>query len=91
LTSSKRDVPDRPYWRVIAYTYSSFRTAERRADAINQQWPGANAEVFSPDSGRPPFLVALGGKMNRDAAVRLLKIARGKGLPRDTYIQNYSR
>ena len=29
--------------------------------------------------------------MTRDEAVRLLKMARGKGMPRDTYIQNYDR
>jgi hypothetical protein len=32
----------------------------------------------------------VGGWLNRDDAVRLLKIARGKGLPRDIYIQNYT-
>lgn len=81
----------REYWRVIAYTYSSHQMAQRRVDQVNQKWPDANAEVFTPNSGRSPYLVALGGRMNRDAAVRLLKIARGKGLPRDIYIQNYSR
>jgi eukaryotic-like serine/threonine-protein kinase len=80
----------REYWRVIAYTYASERVAERRVDAINQKWPSAGAEVFTPD-GRSPYLVALGGRMDRDTAVSLLKIARGKGFPRDTYIQNYSR
>jgi eukaryotic-like serine/threonine-protein kinase len=80
----------REYWRVIAYTYASQRMAERRVDAINQKWPNAGAEVFTPD-GHSPYLVALGGRMDRDSAVRLLKIAHGKGLPRDIYIQNYSR
>lgn len=81
----------REYWRVITYTYSSHQMAQRRVDQINQKWPDASAEVFTPNSGRSPYLVALGGRLNRDAAVRLLKIARGKGLPRDIYIQNYSR
>ena len=83
--------PKREYWRVIAYTYSSHQAAQRRADDINHQWLGAEAEVFSPEAGRAPYLVALGGRMDRDAAVRLLKIAHGKGLPRDIYIQNYAR
>jgi hypothetical protein len=83
--------PRREYWRVIAYTYSSHQAAQRRADDINHEWPSAEAEVFSPEAGRAPYLVALGGRMDRDAAVRLLKIAHGKGLPRDIYIQNYAR
>jgi serine/threonine protein kinase len=80
----------REYWRVIAYTYSSHQMAQHRVDEISEKWPDAKAEVFTPNSGRPPFLVALGGRMSRDTAVRLLKIARGKGLPRDIYIQYYS-
>jgi hypothetical protein len=77
-------------WRVIAYTYSNHPAAERRAAAIIEKWPGAQAEVFQPKS-HSPYLITLGGWMTRDDAVRLLKIARGKGLPRDTYIQNYTR
>jgi eukaryotic-like serine/threonine-protein kinase len=81
---------EREFWRVIAYTYSRRQEAQKRVDSINQKWPSAGAECFSPNNGRAPFLVALGGRMTHDDAVRLLKIARGKGLPRDTYIQNYS-
>ena len=82
----------REAWRVIAYTYSRYADAQRKAQAINRRWPAAKAAVFSPNgSSRLPHYVALGGLMNRDEAVRLLKIARGKGLPRDTYIQNYPR
>lgn len=78
-------------WRVIAYTYFSRQAAERRADSINQKWPDAKAEVFVPSSGRSAYLVALGGWFTRDDAVRFLKISRGKGLPRDIYVQNYTR
>jgi hypothetical protein len=82
----------REYWRVIVYTYAGAAAAEKKAQSIHAKWPGVEAEVFAPNgSGRPPYLVALGGRMTRDEAVRLLKIARGKGMPRDTYIQNYSR
>ncbi|HEY7390339.1 MAG TPA: hypothetical protein VH640_17620 [Bryobacteraceae bacterium] len=80
----------RPEWRVIAYTYSNYPAAARRAAAITEKWPESLAEVFQPKS-HSPYLIALGGWMTRDDAVRLLKIARGKGLPRDTYIQNYTR
>ncbi len=81
----------REFWRVIAYTYSRRQEAQKRVDSINEKWPSAEAECFSPNAGRAPFLVALGGRMTHDAAVRLLKMARGKGLPRDIYIQNYAR
>lgn len=82
----------RDVWRVVAGTYSRYEDAERRAQTINQRWPESNAAVFAPNDGnRPPYLVTLGPVMNRDQAVRLLKIGRGKGLPRDTYIQNYPR
>ena len=87
----ERSAPSRDYWRVIAYTYSTRQAAQHRVNLIAQKWPDANAEVFEPNSGRSPYLVALGGRMNRDDALRMLKIGRGKGLPRDTYIQNYDR
>jgi eukaryotic-like serine/threonine-protein kinase len=77
-------------WRVIAYTYSNRQAATRRAAAITEKWPDSAAEVFQPKS-HSPYLVALGSWMTHDDAVRLLKVARGKGLPRDTYIQNYTR
>jgi hypothetical protein len=78
-------------WRVVAYTYPRYADAQRKAKSINRRWPGGRAAVFSPNGlNQPPHLVALGGPMTRDQAVRLLKVARGKGLPRDTYIQNYA-
>jgi hypothetical protein len=78
-------------WRVIAYTYSGFKAAEKKAHTINQKYPAFHAEVFSP-RGRntSPYLVALGGRMTRDEAVRLQRSARARGLPRDTFIRNYS-
>ena len=82
---------ERVVWRVIAYTYNAWRDAEKKALAINQKWPGFNAEVFAPKGTRnPPYLVALGGRMNRLEAARLLQKARSRGLPRDTFILNFS-
>jgi hypothetical protein len=79
-------------WRVIAYTYSGMEAAEKRAEAINERWPDFRAEVFVPPTqGRSRYLVALGGPMTRDQAAQLQSRARSSGLPRDTYIQNYSR
>ena len=78
-----------PAWRVIAYTYNGMRAAEKKAGSINQKWPQFRAEVFAPDRDRGPYLVALGGRMTREEAVRLQREALAKGLPRDTYAQNY--
>jgi hypothetical protein len=90
--SAPPKVAGREYWRVIVYTYAGAPAAEKKAQSIHARWPAVQAEVFAPNGpGRPPYLVALGGRMTRDEAVRLLKIARGKGMPRDIYIQNYAR
>jgi hypothetical protein len=82
----------REVWRVVAYSYSRYADAQRKAKTVSRRWPGSKAAVFSPNgSNRPPHLVALGGVMTRDQALRLLKAARGKGLPRDAYIRSYPR
>ncbi|HWQ55354.1 MAG TPA: hypothetical protein VN442_16830 [Bryobacteraceae bacterium] len=78
-------------WRVVAYTYSGRRAAEQKARSINGRFPQFQAEVFAPRPGRSPYLVVLGGRMTRDEAVELRRKARAKGLPRDTYVQNYER
>jgi eukaryotic-like serine/threonine-protein kinase len=81
--------PDR-VWRVVAYTYSGYKPAEKKARHINGRWPGFHAEVFTPrGSGRPPYLVALGGRMTRGEAAALQRSARAHGLPRDVFIRNY--
>ena len=78
-------------WRVIAYTYSGFREADKKARHINAKFPSFHAEVFTPRGhGRPPYLISLGGRMTRAEAARLQHAARSRGLPRDTFIRNYS-
>jgi hypothetical protein len=77
-------------WRVIAFTYGSHDAASKKARQLNERWPDLHAAVFSPKERRGYYLVALGGRMKRDEALRVQKKARGVGLPRDTYIQNYS-
>jgi hypothetical protein len=77
-------------WRVIAFTFRSHEQAARKADRVNYRFPQLHAAVFSP-KGRPGYyLVALGSRMTREEATRLQRKARGLGLPRDTYVQNYS-
>ena len=80
----------RAMWRVIAYTYTSRAAAEKKARAINGKWPGLHPQVFVPGGANGMYLVALGGRMTREEALDLQKLAHGKGLARDIYIQNYS-
>lgn len=77
-------------WRVIVYTYNARDDAERRVDAINRKYPKLKAEVFSPSEGRAPYLVAIGGAMSRDQAKRVRQTALGSGMPRDSYLQNFT-
>ena len=76
-------------WRVIAYTYRSHDAAARKADSINQRHAGLAATVFSPQDKQGYFLVALGGRMSRQNAVRLQGKARVDGLARDVYVKNF--
>ena len=76
-------------WRVIAFTYHSPALAEKKAQQINQRWPDLRAALFTPKASRGYYLVALGLGMDREEAIRLQRTARDRGLPRDTYIQNY--
>lgn len=81
----------RTVWRLILYTYDRPEDADARAQKINQQHPGLNAESFSPNGTGGPYLVVAGGQMDHDAAVRLRSKAVRLGLPHDAYIQNFRR
>jgi eukaryotic-like serine/threonine-protein kinase len=76
-------------WRVIAYTYNREDQAQKKSRTVAQRHPDLNPEVFTP-TGRAPYLVTIGGTMNRDDAFALVKKVHREGLPRDTYAQNYS-
>jgi hypothetical protein len=76
-------------WRVIAFTYRTRDAAAKKVQQLNQYHPGLHAAVFTPREQRGYYLVALGGRMTHEDAVRLQRSARGKGLPRDLYVQNY--
>jgi hypothetical protein len=80
----------RTQWRVVAYTFNHQDQAQQKADSITKRHPSLNAEVFSP-SGRAPYLVTVGGAMNREEAEAFKQKARSQGLPHDIYAQNYSR
>jgi hypothetical protein len=77
-------------WRVIAYTYARNQDAEKKAQFINSRFADLHAEVFKPASRSTSYLISLGGRLTREEAAALQRKAIGKGLPRDTYIQNFS-
>lgn len=78
-------------WRVVAYTYNRYKDAEKKAHSINARYPGLHAMVFTPKGkDRRPYFVALGGRMTHAEALNLRHVARAKGLPRDTFVRNYS-
>lgn len=79
----------RTQWRVIAYTYDRADQARKKAATLAGLHPNLHPEVFTP-SGHAPYLVTVGGVMNRDQAVALARQLRRRGLPRDTYAQNYA-
>ncbi|HEV2276431.1 MAG TPA: hypothetical protein VGR96_19820 [Acidobacteriaceae bacterium] len=79
----------RSIWRVVVYTYRRKDQAQGAVDEINRVHPGLGASVFAERGGSGPFLVTLGGPMDRDQAFKVRDRARGMGLPSDTYAQNF--
>jgi eukaryotic-like serine/threonine-protein kinase len=82
------DRGSRTQWRVIAYTYNRRDQAQKKAATIASKNPDLRPEVFTP-TGRAPYLVTVGGVMNKDDAFAFARKMRSRGLPRDTYAQNY--
>lgn len=87
-TASAGHGAGRTEWRVVAFTYNQEGQARKKASSLLHSRPDLQPEVFSP-SGGAPWLVTIGGAMQRDDAYALAKKARSLGLPRDTYAQNY--
>jgi len=79
----------RKEWRVVAFTYQRQDQAQKKASSLAHEHPGLAPGVFSPN-GKAPWLVTIGGVMQRDAAYTLARKARSLGLPRDTYAQDYN-
>jgi eukaryotic-like serine/threonine-protein kinase len=75
-------------WRVVAFTYNREDQAKKKVSSLSQKLPGLKPEAFSPN-GKGPWLVTVGGPLDRDAAYALAHKARSLGLPHDTYAQNY--
>ena len=80
----------RKNWRVISFTYNRRTDAEKKVSDLARSHPELQPAVFTP-SGHAPYLVSIGGLMDRDAAYALARRSRSLGLPHDIYAQNYSR
>ena len=78
-------------WRVVAYTYNRYADAEKKVRTLNGRWSGFHAEVFAPHGrSQGPFFVALGGRMTKEDAQSYYRRVMAKGLPRDTFMRNFS-
>jgi len=89
--ASSTHAPGEKLWRVIAYTYNRQSAADRKAESLNGQFPGFNAQVWSRTAGQGPFLVTLGGEMPKDDASTMRAKARHAGVAPDVYVQSYAR
>jgi hypothetical protein len=76
-------------WRVISFTYNRRTDADKKVSSIAASNPELQPAVFTP-SGHAPYLVSVGGVMDREAAYAMARRSGSLGLPRDTYAQNYS-
>jgi hypothetical protein len=81
---------ERSVWHVVAYTSNQQTAAQRKAAELAAQYPNLEPQVFSP-SGHAPYLVTLGGGMNRQDAFARRDAARTAGMPPDTYAQNFRK
>ncbi|MEO8597034.1 MAG: SPOR domain-containing protein [Candidatus Solibacter sp.] len=86
---ASRIAPGKAMWRVIAFTYRSEEAARHKVKQVNEKHPDLKAGVFSPREKKGYYLVALGGRMTRDDAIRVQRQARAERLAHDVYIQNY--
>lgn len=89
-TAAARRTVNGDAWRVIAYTYTQQSQAQAKARFLAQRHAGLHPQVWARGP-RGPYLVTLGGAMSRQQAEAVRQKARGQGLARDVYIQNYSR
>jgi hypothetical protein len=72
-------------WAVIAATYGSYNSAQKRADRIHQRSPKLNPRVY-PDEGQGRrYYILLGSGMSQSEAENLLRTARRLGAPGDSY------
>jgi eukaryotic-like serine/threonine-protein kinase len=80
----------RAVWRLVVYAYNDQQSARNKARTITAKYPRFKADVFTVTGRNQRYLVTIGGRMTREAAVDLMHAATRAGLPRDMYVQNYS-
>jgi hypothetical protein len=81
---------ERSVWHVVAYTYAREEAAQRKATELAARYPQLEPQVFSP-TGHAPYLVTLGGGMDRQQAFARRDAARSAGMPSDTYAMNFRK
>lgn len=91
IAAHKTSDTGKPVWRLVLFTYNRQSDADKKAQAINARHAELHAQVFSPSGSGKPYLVTAGGQMTREDAARERQRAVRAGMPRDSYIQNYSR
>jgi hypothetical protein len=74
-------------WAVIAATYRNFDAAQNRANALQKKSPGLRPQVYPPAGRGNAYYVILGSGLTRKEAERLLRTARQKGAPSDSYVR----
>jgi eukaryotic-like serine/threonine-protein kinase len=89
ITAPRSGSQPRVEWHVVAFTYDRQDQARKKASSLARRYPTLSPTVFSPN-GKSPWLVTVGGVLERDAAYALARKAPGLGLPRDTYAQNFT-
>jgi eukaryotic-like serine/threonine-protein kinase len=89
-TETTPGTAERSVWHVVAYTYNRESAAQRKATELAAQYPQLQPQVFSP-TGHAPYLVTLGGGMDRQQAFAQRDAARKAGMPDDTYAMNFRK
>jgi eukaryotic-like serine/threonine-protein kinase len=89
-TETMPGTAERNVWHVVAYTYNRESAAQRKATELAAQYPQLQPQVFSP-TGHAPYLVTLGGGMDRQQAFAQRDAARKAGMPDDTYAMNFRK
>ena len=75
---------------MIAYTYNRRTDAERKVSDLARTHPELKPSVYTRN-GHSPYLVSIGGVMDRNAVYALARRSRSMGLPHDLFAQNYTR
>jgi hypothetical protein len=87
--ASKPSLAGGGMWRVIAFTFRTRAAAVKKVEQINQRHPSLEATVFSPKEKRGYYLVALGGRMSHEQALRMEKKGRNEHVSPDLFVHSY--